>query len=298
MAAGEIPSNPHWSELSTLNGLMELTKPRVTLMVVLTAAVGYYLAAGAGSLWTLLCLCLGTALQAGGTAALNQYMERGADARMRRTAKRPLPTGRVSPIDALVFGMTLIAFGTLFLVLTTNFLTAAIGWLTAVVYLLIYTPLKTRTVWCTFIGAFPGAAPPLMGWAAGRGELTLEGWALFGILFAWQFPHFMAIARVYRDDYRDGGFLMLPVVEEDGVRTARQMLLGSLLLLAFSVVPYWLQMTSVYYLVGAVALGLIFFWTAAQAARAFHNAGLSSRLLRVSVVYLPLLLVLMVVDKA
>lgn len=277
---------------------MELTKPRVTLMVTLTAAVGYYLAAGAGPLWTLFSLCLGTALQAGGTAALNQYMERGADARMKRTANRPIPTGRVSPIDALVFGMALIAFGTLFLMWTTNFLTAAIGWLTAVVYLLLYTPLKTRTVWCTFIGAFPGAAPPLMGWAAGRGELTMEAWALFGILFAWQFPHFLAIARIYREDYRNGGFLMLPVVEEDGVRTARQMLLGSLFLLVLSIVPYWLEMTSAYYLVGAVFLGLIFLRTAIQAARAFHSADLSSRLLRVSVLYLPLLLVLMVVAKA
>lgn len=276
---------------------IELTKPRVTLMVVLTTAAGFYLA-GSGRfdpalfLWTL----IGTALLAGGASALNQYLERTADGRMRRTARRPIPSGRLSARSALNFGLLLIVAGTLLLAVAANGLTAFLGWLTAVVYLLLYTPLKTRTTLCTLVGAFPGAVPPLMGWAAVRGELDLTAWILFGIVFAWQFPHFLAIAWVYKEDYERGGFRMLPLVDPEGRRTATQIVLFTGLLLAISVLPPLVGLTGWLYLPGALAAGGYFL------AAGLRLAGAPSRdaargLLHASVIYLPIVLGLMVFDK-
>jgi protoheme IX farnesyltransferase len=283
--------------VANLAPYLELTKPRVTLMVVVTAAAGFYLAGtGSTQLLKLLHTLLGTGLLAAGTSALNQVLEQGADARMRRTSRRPLPSGRLASLPATVFGLILILGGTLHLAVTTNGLTAFLGWMTAAVYLAVYTPLKTRTTLCTLVGAFPGAVPPVMGWTAVRG--TLDGGAiiLFAILFAWQFPHFLAISWIYKDDYRRGGFRMLPLVDPEGHRTGRQILAFSAALLLVSLVPTALNLTGLLYLLGALVLSLGFFWYGSQVAVSPSLAS-ARRLLRASVIYLPLLLALMVVDK-
>lgn len=266
-------------------------------MVVLTAAAGFYLASAGELKWGLLLHTLvGTALVAGGTAVLNQYMEREADGRMRRTVRRPLPSGRIGPRVALVFGMVLVGGGTLYLWALTNLLTAFLGWLTSAVYLLVYTPLKTRTSLCTAIGALPGAMPTLMGWAAVRGTIDPPGLLLFFILFLWQFPHFLAISWLYREDYRSGGFLMLPVLDPDGGKTGRRILWFSLGLLPCSLLPSLMGLTGTVYLLGAAGLGLWFLVVAHKTA-VRPSAASAGHLLRTSVIYLPLLLVLMVLDK-
>lgn len=280
-----------------LAAYLELTKPRVTLMVVLTAAAGFYLAPARGvDLLLLFHTLLGTALLSAGTAVLNQFMERKADARMHRTSRRPLPAGMLSPSDALIFGMGLVTSGTLYLILTTNGLTAGLGWLTSAVYLLIYTPLKTKSSICTLIGAFPGATPPLMGWAAASGTLNLDALILFAMLFTWQFPHFLAIAWIYREDYERGGFVMLPPRDLSGLWTSWKMLLFSVLLLAFSVLPSVSGFAGDVYLFGAVLLGAFFIWYSLRVVllRSKYSA---RRLLRASVIYLPLILILMTIDK-
>ncbi len=282
---------------SWIQPYLELTKPRITGLVLLTTAAGFYLGSAGALDWKLLAHAIaGTLLVAAGTAVLNQYLERQNDGRMRRTADRPLPSGRLSPRAALVFGLALAAGGVLYLGLFTNLLTAVLGGLTSAVYLLCYTPLKTRTVFCTTIGAFPGAAPPLMGWAAARGELGWDAWLLFSILFLWQFPHFLAIAWVYQDDYRRGGFKMLPLVDPEGRKTAAQVVGFSSLLLVATLLAVPSGMAGAWYLAGALLLGLLFLASCFKLARTRSREN-ARVVLRTSVLYLPLLLILMVIDK-
>lgn len=279
-----------------LSDYVELTKPRVNLMVVLTAAVGFYLGAESLDLLLLLNTLLGTALLASGTAVLNQFLERRADGRMARTASRPVASGRISPSEALLFGMVLVSVGAFYLLFFSNFLTAMLGWFTAAVYLIVYTPLKTRTPLCTLIGAVPGAVPPVMGWVAARGELTIEALLLFGILFCWQFPHFLAIAWMYRKDYESGGFRMLPGGRTSGNWTGRLILLFALFSLIVSLLPASFGIAGNIYFLGALGLGGMFV-TAGFRVMASLSRPAARGLLRTSILYLPLLLVLMAIDK-
>ncbi len=275
---------------------IELTKPRITWLIVMSAAVGYYFGhSGTWAVWTIIHTLFGTALIASGTAALNQWYERNADRHMRRTQMRPLPSGRLQPNQALWFGLALAVAGTLELGLGANWLTAALGLVTMLSYLGIYTPLKQKTWWSTTIGAFPGAMPPLIGFAGAADKLTAEAWILGAILFLWQFPHFYAIAWMYREDYSRAGIQMLPVVEPDGESTARQILLYSILLIPVSLLPKWAGMAGNLYLIGAAALGVWFLYSGIQIS--LDRTKLRARkVLLTSVAYLPLLYALMVLD--
>ena len=276
---------------------LALTKPRVNLLVAATTLAGYYLGAGAeGRLATLVAVVAGTALVSAGSAALNQILERDADARMRRTMRRPLPDGRLQTTEAVPFAAGLIGAGLAVLALGTNLLAAAVALVTFVSYAFVYTPLKRRTPFAIVIGAVPGALPPMIGWAAARGTLDPVGWPLFGIVFLWQLPHFLAIAWMYRDDYRRGGFPMLPVVEPDGRSTARQALLYAAALVPVSLAPTVLGLAGAVYFAGALVLGLIYFWLTLRFAVARTLA--SARWLFVgSILYLPVLWMLMIANR-
>src|SRR5215831_2151759 len=217
------PSTLHWPATAVRQRMADylaLTKPRVVTMVLVTTLVGFYLGGDAApSLRLLLHLLLGTALAAGGTLALNQYLERDLDARMERTRRRPLPEGRLQPLEALCYGLVLLGAGVGWLGALTNPLTAVITAVIAVTYLLVYTPLKQRTSLCSIFGAIPGALPPVAGWAAAQGTLGAEPWILFGIMFLWQVPHTLAIGRLYRDDYARAGICVLPVIDREGTAT-------------------------------------------------------------------------------
>jgi protoheme IX farnesyltransferase len=274
-----------------------LTKPRITWLILMSTGVGYFFGARAG--WhflTLLHTILGTGLIASGTAALNQWYEREADAQMKRTQARPLPSGRLSARRALAFAIVISMIGFTELFLGVNALTGWLGLFTLLSYLFIYTPLKQRSPHSTTIGAIPGAMPPLIGFAAASGTLTWDAWILFAILFLWQFPHFYAIAWMYREDYERAGIRMLPVVEPDGESTARRMLICSLVLIPTSLLPKFLAMTGNLYLVGAIAVGLLFLYASAQVVfdRTRQQA---RRVLLASVIYLPVLYGLMLVDR-
>lgn len=275
---------------------LELTKPRITWLIVMSTAVGYYFGhSGPWAFWAIFHALIGTAFIASGTAALNQWYEREADRHMRRTQMRPLPSGRLTPSQALWFGIALAVIGSLELGFGVNWLCSALGVLTLMMYLFLYTPLKQKTWWSTTIGAFPGAMPPLIGFAAAADRLTPEAWALGAILFLWQFPHFYAIAWMYREDYSRAGIQMLPVVEPDGESTARQILLYSVLLIPVSLLPSWMGMTGTIYLVGAIALGLFFLYSGIRVS--LDRSKVRARqVLLASVVYLPALYVLMVLD--
>ena len=278
----------------------ELTKPRITWLILMSVGVGYYFGQkhpwNGQADWTLLFhTMLGTAIIASGTAALNQWYEREADALMRRTAGRPLPTGRMTAPRAMWFGIALVLLGFLELWLGVNLLTGVLGLLTMGAYLFIYTPLKQRSHLSTVIGAAPGAIPPLMGYAASSGVLNAEAWSLFAILFIWQFPHFLAIAWMYREDYARAGIRMLPVVEPDGQSTARQIVLYASTLIPVSIMPVLLGMTGKIYLVGAVLLGGWFLYTGVRVAFDLSNIR-ARKVLLVSVIYLPLIYGLMVFD--
>jgi protoheme IX farnesyltransferase len=240
---------------SVTRDYLELSKSRIVLMVLITTSAGYLFAAHRVEPLLMLHALLGTALVAAGTNALNQYVERGHDAKMQRTRTRPLPAGRVSPRAALVFSSGVAILGTVYLGLAVNWLTAALGAFTLTSYIFVYTPLKRVSTICTVIGAIPGAVPPLMGWTAATNHLGLGGWIAFGILFLWQLPHFMAISWMYRDDYARGGFAMLSVRDQDGAAVARQAIYYTLALLPLSVAPSLLGMTGMIYLVGAIAAG-------------------------------------------
>jgi heme o synthase len=275
----------------------ELFKARLTSLVLLTTLVGFYLGQRGGMSWLLLLnTLLGTGLLACGAAALNQYLERDFDSLMDRTKDRPLPAGLIQPQTVVVLGGVLSVAGLLWLAFGANLLTAILGAVTLISYLFIYTPLKRKTTLNTAIGAIPGALPPLMGWTAARGDLSIEGWALFAILFFWQLPHFLAIAWMYREDYAKGGFVMLPLVDRDGTRTGRSAVSHTLGLLPVSLSPFVLHVSGALYLFGALALGLVFLWCAMRFARELDRLS-ARRLFFASILYLPLLLGLMVFDK-
>ncbi len=282
--------------ISRLRDYYQLTKPRVTLLVVLTAMASFYLAASVVDTLLLIHLSLGTLLLASGTSVLNQFLECEADGKMRRTMRRPLPAKRLGATEALVFGVLLTVGGVLYLSVTTNPLTGFLGFLAAVVYLFAYTPLKKRSLFCTFVGAFPGASPMLLGWAAARNSLELETWLLFFLLFLWQFPHFLAISWIYREDYERGGFLMLPVVDRKGQKTAWLILIYTILLLGVSLLPTFIGMAGITYAIGALSMGCLFLWFSTRVVvdRSRESA---RHVLRASVAYLPLLLLLMVLDR-
>ncbi|HEX5425340.1 MAG TPA: heme o synthase [Candidatus Acidoferrales bacterium] len=274
-----------------------LTKPDVTFLVVITTVAGFYLASPGRIDWLLLLntLC-GTMLVAGGTAALNQYAERDMDAVMRRTAARPLPSGQVQPLEVLAFGVGTIFIGTVWLALDVNGLAAAIAVATSLLYLGTYTPLKKKTPLATAVGAFPGALPPLIGWAAATGSISIGGWLLFAILFFWQFPHFMAIAWMYRQDYARAGIKMLPVVDPKGDATFRQIIWTSIVLVPVSLLPSVLGLTGVSYFFGALALGMMMAQVGLWANRTRTNLR-AKWLMHATVAYIPLLLGWMIFDK-
>ena len=278
------------------NDYIALTKPRLNFLVVLTSAAGYYLGSDGGpSAWPMAQAVIGTALVAGGAAVLNQVYESDTDALMRRTMRRPLPDHRVSSADARIFGGTLAAGGLLLLGFAANILAALLAVVTLVIYLVIYTPMKRRSSAATLVGAIPGALPPLIGWAAVHGSIAAGGWTLFAIVLLWQIPHFMAIAWLYRDDYRRAGFPMLPVIEPDGQRTGQHALIFSAALLPMSLVPSFIGLS-----------GWVYFWVALVLSAAF--LGLTARfaatrsetaarwLFYGSITYLPLLWATMILD--
>jgi protoheme IX farnesyltransferase len=276
---------------------IELTKPRIAFLLVLTSAAGFYLGANKGFDAILLVnSMIGILLLAFGVATLNQVWEKDLDALMERTAQRPLPTQKVSPTEALVFGISMCVVGEIYLTFLVNGLTAVLGLMVIVGYVLLYTPLKTKTSASTAIGAFPGALPPLMGWTAATGEITLGAWILFAMLFLWQFPHFLAIAWMYRAQYAKAGILMLPVVEPEGKITARQIVTFTVLLLPVSLAPFFIGLAGLIYLIGASVLGIWFLSASISAARSKTNDK-ARKLLLVSVIYLPLIFLLMVFDK-
>src|SRR6202451_917050 len=274
-----------------------LTKPDVTFLVVITTVAGFYLGSAGTMDWSRRTQTLvGTLLVAGGTAALNQYVERDMDAVMRRTSARPLPAGTLKPSEVLVFGAVTIVLGTAWLALTVNVLAAAIAFATSASYLGLYTPLKTRTTLATAVGAIPGALPPLIGWAAARGSLSEGGLILFAILFVWQFPHFMAIAWMYREDYARAGIQMLPVVDRKGDATFRLIVSMSAILVPVTLLPSVVGMVGIPYFFGALVLGMILLQVALWANRARTNVR-AKWLMHATVIHIPVLLAWMIFDK-
>jgi protoheme IX farnesyltransferase len=268
---------------------LELTKPRITWLILMSTGVGYFFGlSGDLDWWVLLHTIFGTGLLASGTAALNQWYEREADSRMTRTKMRPLPAGLITPAKALTFGIALSVAGFLQLWLGVNLITAFLGAFTLISYLFVYTPLKSRSPHSTTIGAIPGAMPPLIGYAAAAGTLTAEAWALFAILFLWQFPHFYAIAWMYREDYANAGIRMLPVVEPDGESTARRMFWFTVALIPVSLLPVALSMAGKFYLAAAILLGA-YFLLASWRIRGDRTRPAARRVMLASVAYLPLL---------
>jgi len=292
-----VMERPRLSSRERVSAYVELTKPRITFLIVLTAAAGFALAsAGSINYTAMLSAMFGIGLLSSGIATLNQYAERDLDGLMRRTATRPLPAGKLAPWEALAFGAGITIASEIYLLVFVNPLTALLGLTVIAGYVFAYTPLKTRTSLSTMVGAFPGAVPPLIGWTAARDSLSLEGWVLFAILFLWQFPHFLAIAWMYREDYSRAGILMLPVVEPDGRVTAQQIVVYTLMLLPVSLLPTMLGMAGRIYLVGAVILGLLFLYSSLRAAFSMSRQQ-ARRLLLASVLYLPLLFILMVLNR-
>jgi len=295
--AAEILPSTLVAEKSRAAVFADLIKARLTMLVLLTTFVGFYVGWRGPMNFILLFHALaGTALVAMGASALNQLLERDYDARMRRTQDRPLPSGRLQPATVMIFGGVSATAGLLYLALAVNLLTSVIGAVTFVSYLFIYTPLKRVTWLNTAIGAVPGALPPLMGWTAARGELSGEGWALFAIQAFWQMPHFFAIAWIYRDEYAKAGFKMLPVIDPDGRRTGQQAVSYALALLVVSLSPFVFKMAGATYLAAAVVLGAGYLACAIQFLRQLTRAR-ARWLFLASIIYLPLLLAAMVWDK-
>ncbi|HLX75537.1 MAG TPA: heme o synthase [Terriglobales bacterium] len=289
-----------------LQDYAELTKAGVTTLIIMTAACGFFFAARVAGVpcltWRLFHALLGIGLVSSGTAALNEVLEHNIDRNMKRTARRPLPAGRMSLLHGAAVGLLMTIGGSIYLLLLTNPLTGFLTFLTSVVYLAIYTPLKRVSPVCTAVGAIPGAMPGVLGWAAVRGHLEWGALVLFAIMFLWQFPHFFSIAWLYRDDYAQGGIRMLPVVEPDGRSTARRILLYSLVLVPASILPSFLGMTGRVYLLGAGLLSLSLLYFGARLA--FFDKPLASgasklrarHLLQATVFYLPLLFALMMAN--
>jgi protoheme IX farnesyltransferase len=280
----------------TFSDYLALTKPRLNFLVVATSAAGYYLGAPGGPhLLPMAQAVAGTALVAGGAAVLNQVYERDTDALMRRTRMRPLPDGRVAPGDARIFGVLLGAAGLALLAIAANALAALLALITLVTYLVVYTPMKRRSAAATLVGAVPGALPPLIGWAAAHGSISIGGWTLFAIVFLWQIPHFMAIAWMYRDDYGKAGFPMLPVVEPDGRRTGRQAVAYAVALVPVSLVPAFVGVSGFVYFWIALVLGVALVGLSVRFASA-RNEAAARALFFGSIVYLPFIWVAMILN--
>lgn len=282
---------------SKLSAYVELTKPRIAVLLVLVSAAAFYLASPSPFNYVLFAhSMIAITLLAFGVATLNQWLERDIDPLMERTIGRPIPSGRVSETEALIFGLLLCFGAEIYLLFAVNWLTAALGLIVIVVYVLVYTPLKTRTSACTAIGAIPGAMPPLMGWTAAADSISMAAWGLFAMQFLWQFPHFFAIAWMYRDQYRNAGIKMLPVVEKDGSLTFRQIVLFTVMLIPISISPFIFGISGEIFFVGAIVLGLWHLVESIVTAKRKTDAA-ARRLLLVTVLYLPLLFLLMVIDK-
>lgn len=278
---------------------VSLTKPRILTMVLIMSAAGYFLGAG-GSLYPLdnfIIMILGTALSSGGAAVLNHYLERDCDELMHRTKKRPIPTGVITPEEALSFGIQLSLMGVILLAWQVNLLTGFLSLLTVFLYVLVYTPLKRVTWWNTAIGAIPGALPPVGGWTAATGHIDLGAWIIFLILFVWQHPHFYAIAWMYKEDYARGGFKMLPVVHPDGRSTFNQIIGFSIILIPLSLLPVLSGMAGSFYGWGMIVCGTVMLAMGVKLAytRSVHDA---KALLKASVIYLPLFFILILADRA
>jgi protoheme IX farnesyltransferase len=296
-AAAPLSSRETLEKSSLVSAFLDLTKIRLTSLVLLTTLVGYYLGEqGSLNYLRLFHTICGTALVAAGASALNQLLERDYDALMRRTRSRPLPSGRLQPETALIFGGVAASAGLVYLAAAVNLVTSFLAAVTLVSYVAIYTPLKRVTTLNTVIGAIPGALPPLMGWTAATGQVTTEGWSLFAILFFWQLPHFLAISWLYREEYERAGFAMLAVRDPGGQRTGSQAVSHTLGLLPVSLCPFLFKLTGPLYLLGAVLAGAAFVGCAIQFARSLTPVH-ARKLFFVSILYLPLLLGLMIVDK-
>src|SRR6266496_5674632 len=299
---------PRYSALSLARDYAQLIKLRVTTLIIMTAWCGYYFGAAKSDVssvsWGLFHALFGIGLVAAGTAALNEVMEHKIDRQMRRTADRPMPSGRMSVLHGTIAGLLMTLGGALYLGFALNPLTGWLGLATSVVYLAAYTPLKRVHPICTFVGAIPGAMPGVLGWAAARGQLEWGALVMFAIVFFWQFPHFFSIAWLYREDYASGGIRMLPVVEADGRSTARQIVIYSILLIPVSVLPTVLGMSGRVYSVGAIVLTIVLFyfgWRLANFKLAPSTAQSKQRarhLLQATVFYLPLLFILMMLNTA
>lgn len=280
-----------------MNDLLVLTKARITMLVLVTAAVGFVLGSPTGvEMWRLVEMLFGVAVSASGAAALNQVLERDVDARMDRTAGRPVPAGRIRSGTALAIGVGLSLLGVVWLGVRINLLTAMLSAATIVLYLAVYTPLKRRTSLNTHVGAIPGAIPPVMGWTAATGRIEPGAWVLFGVLYLWQFPHFLAIAWMYRHDYARGELPMLPVVDPQGTATGRQMALYALALLPVSLLPTVLGLAGPVYFFGALTAGLVLLAFSLRMAFSLRREN-ARRLLLTSVAYMPILLVLLLLDR-
>ena len=282
---------------SLFEAYLELTKPRITYLILVSTALGYYLAAdGVDDIWNLIICLSGSCLVSSGAGALNHYAEEESDSLMNRTRFRPLPSGLISANNAKLFGLGLILIGIFILLYFINQITAILAILTVLLYLFVYTPLKKITWLNTSIGAIPGALPPLGGWTAATGELHSEAWILFGILYFWQHPHFYAIAFMYKNDYSKAGYKMLPVLEDEGKRTNRQIIWHSMLLIPVSLMPSYIGLLGPIYFYGALLLGTIYFLSGFPLIKNYSmdNARL---LLKVSVIYLPVLFCLIIIDK-
>ncbi len=275
----------------------QLTKPRITTLVLVTTLLGYTLgAASFPEVGRLVHLLVATGLVAGGASALNQFLEREADARMHRTRRRPLPSGRLGPGEALIFAVDLSALGIVWLAVAVHPAASLVAAITLVSYVFAYTPLKRTTPWCTAVGAIPGALPPVIGWVAARGELGAGAVALFALLFVWQLPHFFAIAWLYREDYARGRFPMWPVIDPSGKWTFRQITGTSILLTVVSLIPTWIGMTGRIYFAGAALLGALFVALAVVLARTGEDRA-ARRVFLYSVLYLPAIIALMLIDR-
>jgi protoheme IX farnesyltransferase len=275
-----------------------LAKPRLNLLVVASTLVGYAMADGEPlGFVRATAMLAGTGLVAGGASAFNQVIERDLDALMKRTRTRPLPDQRLQPSEGVLFGTAITLAGLLTILIAANLLAAAVALATLLSYVVVYTPLKRRSSFGTVIGAIPGALPPMIGWAAASGALPPQAWTLFGIMFLWQLPHFLAIAWMYRDDYARAGFPMLPVLEPDGRSTARQAVLYAAALVPLSLVPTVMRMAGGVYFFGALVLGLGFLWLTLQFART-RSVRDARRIFFGSIIYLPLVWILMIADKA
>jgi protoheme IX farnesyltransferase len=283
--------------VSKLRDYYILTKPEVNLLILMTTSAGYYMGARGRFNWLgLIETVVGTLLVASGTATLNQYMERNYDSDMKRTAARPLPSGRVSPTEALIFGLALSVVGGAYLWFAVNPLTSLLAISTLLSYLLIYTPLKRKTPLCTLLGAFPGAMPTLIGWAGAAASLNMQAWFLFAVLFLWQFPHFLAIALMYREDYERAGFKMLPRFDLDGHFTHAEIIGFTIVLLAVTFFPGFSLDHSLWYMLGMAVSGAFFLYYGVKLVQSSSRSS-ASHLLHASVVYLPVVLAVMMVFK-